>query len=58
MSTGDAAAILKVIMRGDDYPPEGVADTPDNRRIWDEAKREIENVPPGSVVDIPFDWAD
>jgi hypothetical protein len=58
MSTGDAVAILKAIMQGDDYPPKGVADTPDNRRMWDEIKREIENMSPGMIVDIPFDWAD
>lgn len=53
MSAGDAIAI----MQGDDYPPEGVEDTPESRRVWDETKREVENMPPGAVVEIPFDWA-
>ena len=35
MSSGDAIAILKAIMLGKDYPPEGVADTPENREIWE-----------------------
>lgn len=59
MSSGDAiTTILKAIMLGDDYPPEGIADTPENREIWEKIKREIKNLPPGTVVDIPFDWAD
>lgn len=54
---GDAITILKAIMMGKDYPPEGVADTPENREIWEKPKREIENLPPGTIVDIPADWA-
>jgi hypothetical protein len=53
-----ATAILKAIMAGGDYPPEGVPDTPHNRGVWDRMKRDVENVPPGEVVDIPSDWAD
>jgi hypothetical protein len=58
MSNGDATAILMAIMRGDDYPPAGVADTPESRRVWDGTKRDVENKPLGAVVDVPFDWAE
>lgn len=43
--------------RGDGYPPAVVADTPENRLVWDETAREIANLRPGVVVDIPGDWA-
>jgi len=26
--------------------------------VWDATKRDIENMPPGAVVDVPFDWAE
>ncbi|MGH3218966.1 MAG: hypothetical protein ACRDPY_09710 [Streptosporangiaceae bacterium] len=56
MSRGEVAtAILKAILLGGDYPPEGVEDTPHNRQVWDAMKRDVGNVPPGDVVDIPSD---
>lgn len=55
MSAGDAIAILKAIMRGDDYPPEGVEDTPDNRQTWETTRRQVEEMPPGAIIDIPSD---
>lgn len=59
MNRGEVAtAILKAIMRGEDYPPEGVPGTPHNRGVWDRMKHEIDNLPPGAIVDIPYDWAE
>jgi hypothetical protein len=34
-----------------------VPDTPHNRRVWEQMKREVDDLPPGSIVDIPFEWA-
>ena len=46
MSRGEvAAAILKAIALGEDYPPEGVEDTPENRQTWEQTKRDIEKMP-------------
>jgi hypothetical protein len=53
-----AAAILKAIMGGGEYPPAGVPDTPHNRLVWDKMKREVAAMPPGDTIDIPPDWAD
>lgn len=59
MSRGEnATAMLKAILAGKDYPPDGVPDTPHNRQVWERMKHEIENLPPGTIVDIPFDWAE
>lgn len=57
MNRGDVAiTILKAIMLGDDYPPEGVEDTPENRRTWETTKRQVEEiVAAGGIVDIPSD---
>lgn len=57
MNRGEVAtAILKAIMAGGEYPPDGVPDTPHNRQVWDQMKREVGEVPAGDVVDIPSDW--
>jgi hypothetical protein len=53
-----ATAMLKAILAGKDYPPEGVPNTAHNREMWERMKREIEDLPPGTVVDIPSDWAE
>ena len=50
--------MLKAILAGKDYPPEGVPDTAHNQEMWEQIKREIEDLPPGTVVDIPSDWAE
>lgn len=55
---GVATAILRAIMAGKGFEDAGVPDTPHNRQVWDSMKRDVENVPPGDVVDIPSDWAD
>jgi hypothetical protein len=47
--------MLKAILAGEDYPPEGVPGTPHNQEVWERMKREIENLPPGTIVDIPAD---
>jgi hypothetical protein len=59
MSRGAVAtAILKAIMGGGEYPPDGVPDTPHNRQVWGSMKREVANLPPGATIDLPSDWAD
>lgn len=59
MSRGaDAVAILKAIMAGKTFEDSGVADTPHNRQVWDSTQRDIANLPPGEVVDIPADWTE
>ena len=42
---------------GRGLPAEGVPDTPHNQEVRERMKREIENLPPGTIVDIPADWA-
>ena len=53
-----ATAILRAIMAGKDWPVDGVPDTPYNRGVWDRMKQQVDDLPPGEVVDIPSDWAD
>lgn len=53
-----ATAILKAIMAGKDFEGAGVPDTPRNRQVWESMRRDVENVPPGDVVDVPSDWSD
>lgn len=56
MAASDAIEILKAIMRGDNYPPKGVKDTPENREIWETTKRQAEEIAAaGGIVDIPSD---
>ena len=52
-----ATVILKAIMAGGGYPPDGVPDTPHNKQVWESMKQEIAELPPGETVDIPSDWA-
>lgn len=48
VSTGETAtAMLKAILAGKDYPPEGVPDTAHNQEMWERIKREIEDLSPG-----------
>lgn len=53
-----ATMILKAIMAGGAYPPEGVPDTPHNRQVWESMKADVDSLPPGGIVDIRPDWAD
>lgn len=55
---GTATLILRAIMAGEEFPPDGVADTPHNRQVWDSMKQEAGSIPSGDVVDIPHDWTD
>lgn len=50
-----AAAVLKAIMAEKDFAEAGVPDTPYNRGVWDRMKRQVDDVPPGDIVDIPSD---
>ena len=46
MNRGEVAtAILKAIMAGERIPPEGVPDTPHNRKVSDDMKRRSGEVP-------------
>jgi hypothetical protein len=51
----DAVEILLAILNGEDYPPPGVPDTPGNRALWDATVADIAAMPPGMIVDVPFD---
>ena len=51
----DAVEILLAILRGEDYPPPGVDDTPRNRALRDDLVRELADWPPGIVIDVPAD---
>jgi hypothetical protein len=51
-------AMYKALILGTGYPPEGVPDTPENRATWDEMAAEMEAAPPGTIWEIPWDWAD
>ena len=54
----DATAILQAIMAGQEFADAGVPDTPHNRQVWESMKQDVAAVPPGAVVDVPFDWAE
>ena len=58
MSGADAMAMLKALLRGDEYPPPSVEDTPRNRELWDAIAADIEAMPPGVMPDVPGDWAE
>jgi hypothetical protein len=53
---GDAIGMLRAILAGQPYPPEGVADTPANKDLWAAICADIENMPGGVLPDIPADW--
>jgi hypothetical protein len=53
-----AITMLRAITAGARYPPDGIADTPENRRLWDEIAASVADLPPGVLPDIPADWAD
>jgi hypothetical protein len=42
---------------GADFPP-GVPDTPENRRLFERIRADIAAMPKGTVVDVPWDYAD
>jgi hypothetical protein len=54
----DTVAMLKAILAGEDFPPDGVADTPANRAEWAAIAQGIEDLPPGVLPEIPTDWTD
>jgi hypothetical protein len=56
MSGDDAVRMQQAIMAGTGYPVAGVADTPENQALWDEIAAAIENLPAGTVADLPHDW--
>lgn len=58
MSGHDAVEMLKAHLAGGTYPPPGVPDTPRNRALWDQIGRDIANMPPGVIPDIPSDWTE
>lgn len=45
------------IQLGQKYPPDGVADTPDNRQLWDDITQALAAMPAGSVAETPSDPA-
>jgi hypothetical protein len=53
-----AITMLRAILAGARYPPDGIADTPEHRRLWDGIVASVEGLPPGVLPDIPADWAD
>lgn len=56
LTRGDIAVrLLRAAIAGDPFPPD-VPDTPPNRTVWDDTRRDIANLPPGVSPDIPFDY--
>lgn len=53
-----AITMLRAIVSGARYPPDGIPDTPRNRKLWDQIKASVADLPPGVVPDIPAEWAD
>jgi len=47
-----ASAMLAAIVRGQPYPPPGVADTPASRDLWAQIEADIAAMPPGVVPDL------
>ena len=50
--------MYRAILAGEDYPPAGVADTPENRATWDRIVAELEAMPAGVIPQVPWDWSD
>jgi hypothetical protein len=53
----NAVQMQIAIQLGQKYPPDGVADTPDNRQLLDDIAQALAGMPPGTVVDTPSDPA-
>jgi hypothetical protein len=50
--------MARAIASGDDWPPAGVPDTPDNRALWDEITANVQELrAQGIQPDVPSDWA-
>lgn len=55
---GEAQEVmLRAAIAGKSFEDAGVPDTPDNRRDYADIAREIAQAPPGTIIEIPFDWA-
>jgi hypothetical protein len=53
-----AVTMQQAIMAGEDWPPAGVPDTPDNRELWDEITASLQQMRgQGISPDLPADWA-
>lgn len=48
--------LLKAAVGDQGFPADEVDDTPANRALYAELVQDIANRPPGTTVDIPFDW--
>ena len=58
MEPGEAAGhILRAAVDGKDFESSGVPDTPRNRDLHAKITREVQAIPAGHVVDIPWDYA-
>ena len=57
-SGADTVAMLRAILAGDEFPPPGVPDTPENRQAWAGIAQSVEDLPPGVIPEIPTDWTD
>ncbi len=55
VSAEDAAMIMRGLLLGESFPPEGVADTPASRSLLAELKADIAALPEGATPEIPFE---
>jgi predicted ABC-type ATPase len=46
------------LLRGEDFPPEGVDDTPAGRAMWDRMSADVQAMPDGVTPDAPHDWSE
>ncbi len=58
MSGDTAVAMMRAILLGQAWPPEGIEDTAVNRALWDEITADIRALPSNVIPEIPFEWPD
>lgn len=55
----DAERMVVARALGGDFPPDGVADTPENRQLWDEIGADLAEMHKQHIgPDVPWEYAD
>jgi hypothetical protein len=55
---GDTAVLLlNAVLNGQDYPPDGVPDTPANKALYAQIAADVDAMPGGVLPDVPSDWS-
>lgn len=52
----DSVIMLKALLAGESYPPDGITPSPEAKAQWDQIASELASMPAGVVPDIPWDY--